>query len=144
IAAPTAAPTKPSSAIGVSTTRFGPKSFNKPAVILYEPSKTPISSPIRNTFSSRSSSARSVSCSACRYVITRSPDVPSAPACFFVGSAITPPPPSARPPHTPPSPGRPDAAPPGSSTVSPTRTGTGQQGQDAGSHQRTRPPAPPP
>ena len=66
IAAPIAAPTKPSSAIGVSTTRFGPNSASRPAVILYEPSKTPISSPMRKTFSSRVSSARSVSLSACR------------------------------------------------------------------------------
>ena len=75
IAAPIAAPVKPSSAIGVSRTRCSPNSVSSPAVILYEPSKIPISSPIRNTFSSRSISARNVSCSAWRYVIsvTRSP-----------------------------------------------------------------------
>ena len=53
IAAPMAAPTNPSSAIGVSRTRLGPNSASRPAVILYEPSKTPISSPMRYTFSSR-------------------------------------------------------------------------------------------
>src|SRR5438105_2229392 len=49
IAAPTAAPTKPSSAIGVSMTRSAPNSFRNPAVILYEPSNAPISSPIKIT-----------------------------------------------------------------------------------------------
>lgn len=34
MAAPMAAPTKPSSAIGVSRTRFSPNSFIRPAVIL--------------------------------------------------------------------------------------------------------------
>ena len=66
IAAPMAAPTNPSSAIGVSLTRFAPNSWSRPAVILYEPSKTPISSPISTTFSSRRISSRSVSCSAWR------------------------------------------------------------------------------
>src|SRR6266516_745388 len=76
IAAPVAMPTKPFSAIGVSTTRMGPNSFKRPAVILYEPSKLPISSPIKKTFSSRVSSSRSVSFNVCRNVssaITLSP-----------------------------------------------------------------------
>src|SRR6266496_4920247 len=68
IAAPVAMPTKPFSAIGVSTTRMGPNSFKRPAVILYEPSKLPISSPIKKTFSSRVSSSRSVSFNTCRNV----------------------------------------------------------------------------
>src|SRR5579883_2029876 len=70
IAAPTAMPTKPFSAIGVSTTRRSPNSFKRPAVILYDPSNTPISSPIKKTFSSRSISSRNVSCNACRKLIS--------------------------------------------------------------------------
>ena len=65
IAAPAANPTNPFSAIGVSTTRLGPNSLSKPAVILYDPSKVPISSPMRKTFLSRSNSSRKVSWSAC-------------------------------------------------------------------------------
>jgi hypothetical protein len=78
IAAPTARPTKPSSAIGVSRTRLGPNSCSSPAVILYDPSKTPISSPIKKTLSSRSSSSRSVSWSAWRYVIVGTACLPGA------------------------------------------------------------------
>src|SRR6266851_1475857 len=73
IAAPVAMPINPFSTMGVSTTRLGPNSESSPAVILYDPSKTPIASPRRNTFSSRSSSSRSASWSACREVISAIP-----------------------------------------------------------------------
>jgi hypothetical protein len=38
MAAPIPTPVKPDSAIGVSTTRLGPKSFKRPWVTLYAPS----------------------------------------------------------------------------------------------------------
>ena len=66
MAAPTPAPTKPPSEIGVSRTRLGPYFCHSPAVTLYEPSNRPISSPIRKTLSSRSSSSSSARRSASR------------------------------------------------------------------------------
>jgi hypothetical protein len=59
IAAPTPIPTIVFSEIGVSRTRASPNSSSRPAVTLYAPLKTPTSSPIRNTRSSRASSSRS-------------------------------------------------------------------------------------
>src|SRR5688572_6647935 len=70
IAAPIPIPVNPDSAIGVSTMRFGPKSFSSPWVTLYAPSYRPTSSPITNTLGSRSISSRSARLSASRYVIT--------------------------------------------------------------------------
>ncbi len=57
IGVPMPAPTKPSSAIGVSRTRLPPYLAQRPAVTLYEPSKRPISSPIKKTSGSRASSS---------------------------------------------------------------------------------------
>ena len=59
-AAPTAAPTNPSSAIGVSITRSPPNSSNRPLVTPNAPPKWPMSSPSRKT----RSSARMASASA--------------------------------------------------------------------------------
>ena len=66
IAAPTPAPTIVFSEIGVSRTRFSPKSSSSPWVTLKAPWKTPMSSPIRNTDSSASISSRSAWFSASR------------------------------------------------------------------------------
>ena len=66
IAAPTPTPTIVFSEIGVSRTRFSPKSSSRPWVTLKEPLKTPMSSPISSTRSSRSSSSRSAWLSASR------------------------------------------------------------------------------
>jgi hypothetical protein len=52
IAAPTAAPTKPISAIGVSMTRPGPKRSCRPRVTVKMPPPAPTSMPIRTTRSS--------------------------------------------------------------------------------------------
>ena len=52
IAAPTAIPVKPSSAIGVSMILFSPNSASIPLLTLYAPLYSATSSPIRNTFSS--------------------------------------------------------------------------------------------
>ena len=61
-AAPIAAPTKPSSAIGVSSTRAAPNSSRSPVVTPNAPPNVPMSSPSRNT----RSSSRSASASAAR------------------------------------------------------------------------------
>ena len=66
IAAPTPMPTIVFSEIGVSRTRFSPNSSSSPAVTLKAPLKTPMSSPMRNTFSSRCISSRSAWLSASR------------------------------------------------------------------------------
>ena len=66
MAAPTPMPTIVFSEIGVSRTRFSPNSSSSPAVTLKAPLKTPMSSPIRNTRSSRSISSRSAWLSASR------------------------------------------------------------------------------
>jgi hypothetical protein len=47
MADPIDAPTKPSSEIGVSTTRIDPYLARRPSVTRYEPPNLPISSPIR-------------------------------------------------------------------------------------------------
>ena len=59
MAAPMAAPMIACSEIGVSRTRFSPNSSSRPAVTLKAPWKTPMSSPMRKTFSSASISSRS-------------------------------------------------------------------------------------
>ena len=66
IAAPTPIPTIVFSEIGVSRTRASPNSSSRPAVTLKAPLKTPMSSPIRKTRSSRASSSRSAWFSASR------------------------------------------------------------------------------
>ena len=53
MAAPMPMPVKPSSAIGVSITRFGPNSSSIPWLTLYAPLYSATSSPIRNTLGSR-------------------------------------------------------------------------------------------
>src|SRR3990170_1969447 len=69
-AAPIAAPTKPSSAIGVSTTRSSPNSSQSPLVTPNAPPKCPTSSPrMKTRLSSRSASA-SAARIASRYVIS--------------------------------------------------------------------------
>jgi len=52
MAAPTAIPAKPSSAIGVSITRLGPNSSSMPWLTLYAPLYSATSSPSKNTRSS--------------------------------------------------------------------------------------------
>jgi hypothetical protein len=66
IAAPTPIPTIVFSEIGVSRTRFSPNSSSSPAVTLNAPLKTPMSSPISMTDSSRCISSRSAALSASR------------------------------------------------------------------------------
>ena len=66
IAEPTPMPTIVFSEIGVSRTRFSPNSFSRPLVTLKAPLKTPMSSPMRKTFSSRCISSRSAWLSASR------------------------------------------------------------------------------
>ena len=66
MAAPTPMPTIVFSEIGVSRTRFSPNSSSRPAVTLKAPLKTPMSSPIRNTRSSRCISSRRAWLSASR------------------------------------------------------------------------------
>ncbi len=66
IAAPTPVPTIVFSEIGVSRTRASPNCFISPSVTLNAPSKTPMSSPIMKTVSSRSISSRSAALSASR------------------------------------------------------------------------------
>src|SRR5262245_59654548 len=61
---PTAEPRIPASASGVSTQRSGPKRSRSPAVARKTPPARPTSSPITNTFSSRSSSTWNASLSA--------------------------------------------------------------------------------
>src|SRR4051794_33390760 len=70
IAAPTPMPTIVFSEIGVSRTRFSPNCSSRPFVTLKAPWKTPMSSPMRKTRSSRSISSRSASLSASRYRMT--------------------------------------------------------------------------
>src|SRR5687767_5493224 len=70
IAAPTPSPAKPSSVIGVSTTRISPNSSSMPFDTLYAPLYSPTSSPIRKTLGSRSISSDIAWLSASRYVIT--------------------------------------------------------------------------
>ena len=53
IAAPIAAPTIACSEIGVSQTRRGPNSANRPTVVLNTPSAAPMSSPRQTTLGSR-------------------------------------------------------------------------------------------
>ena len=57
-AAPIAQPMIPDSASGVSMTRSAPNSSNRPSVTLNAPPKTPMSSPIISTRSSRRISVR--------------------------------------------------------------------------------------
>ena len=59
IAAPIPMPVKLFSEIGVSRTRFSPNLSSSPLVTLKAPLKTPMSSPIRKTVSSRSISSAS-------------------------------------------------------------------------------------
>ena len=59
-------PTIVFSEIGVSRTRFSPNSSSSPLVTLNAPLKTPMSSPMRKTFSSRCISSRSAWLSASR------------------------------------------------------------------------------
>ena len=66
MAAPTPMPTIVFSEIGVSRTRFSPNSSSRPAVTLKAPLKTPMSSPMRNTRSSRCISSRRAWLSASR------------------------------------------------------------------------------
>ena len=66
IAEPTPMPTIVFSEIGVSRTRFSPNSSSRPAVTLNAPWKTPMSSPMRKTFSSSFISSRSAWLSASR------------------------------------------------------------------------------
>ena len=66
IAAPTPTPTIVFSEIGVSRTRFSPNSSSRPWVTLKAPLKTPMSSPMIRTRSSRSSSSRRAALSASR------------------------------------------------------------------------------
>jgi hypothetical protein len=66
IAEPTPMPTIVFSEIGVSRTRFSPNSSSSPAVTLNAPLKTPMSSPIRKTLSSRCISSRKAWLSASR------------------------------------------------------------------------------
>src|SRR4029450_7851479 len=68
IAAPSAVPTIVSSTIGVSITRVGPNRSMNPSVTLNAPPYPPMSSPSRNTRSSRSISSQSASAIATRYV----------------------------------------------------------------------------
>ena len=58
IAAPTPMPTIEFSEIGVSRTRFSPNCSSRPWVTLNAPWKTPMSSPMMKTASSRSISSR--------------------------------------------------------------------------------------
>ena len=58
MAAPMPMPTNPASEIGVSTTRRSPNSRSSPRVTLKAPSYWPTSSPITNTWGSRSISSR--------------------------------------------------------------------------------------
>ena len=74
-AAPTAAPTKPSSAIGVSITRSGPNSSNSPLETPNGPPKWPTSSPIRNTRPSSRMASDMASWIASRYVIVMRPSL---------------------------------------------------------------------
>jgi hypothetical protein len=53
MAAPMAAPTIACSLIGVSQTRSGPNSANRPVVVLKTPSAAPMSSPRQTTVGSR-------------------------------------------------------------------------------------------
>ena len=66
IAAPTPMPTIVFSEIGVSRTRFSPNSSSRPWVTLNAPLKTPMSSPMMRTLSSRCISSRSAWLSASR------------------------------------------------------------------------------
>ena len=66
MAAPTPVPTIVFSEIGVSRTRFSPNSSSRPCVTLKAPLKTPMSSPMMKTFSSRCISSRSAWLSASR------------------------------------------------------------------------------
>ena len=66
IAAPTPMPTSVFSEIGVSRTRFSPNSSSSPCVTLNAPLKTPMSSPMMKTRSSRCISSRRAWLSASR------------------------------------------------------------------------------
>ncbi len=66
MAAPTPMPTIVFSEIGVSRTRLSPNSSSSPCVTLNAPLKTPMSSPMMNTRSSRCISSRSAWLSASR------------------------------------------------------------------------------
>ena len=66
IAAPTPTPTIVFSEIGVSRTRLSPNSSSRPCVTLNAPWKTPMSSPMMNTRSSRVISSCSAWLSASR------------------------------------------------------------------------------
>ena len=66
IAAPIATPRMACSEIGVSQTRPGPNSSNRPAVVLNTPPAAPMSSPRHTTDGSRRSSWASPSATASR------------------------------------------------------------------------------
>src|SRR5689334_163170 len=70
IAAPIAAPTIACSLIGVSLTRSGPNSSNRPSVSLKTPPAEPTSSPISTTVSSRRISWAMPWATAWRYVVS--------------------------------------------------------------------------
>ncbi len=76
IAAPTPVPTIVFSEIGVSRTRFSPNSSSRPSVTLKAPWKTPTSSPMTNTDSSRRISSARASRRASRIRITATATAP--------------------------------------------------------------------
>src|SRR3954469_5658425 len=89
MAAPTPAPTIVFSEIGVSRTRFSPNSSSSPCVTLKAPLKTPMSSPMMKTDSSRCISSRSPSLSASRYrIVFAPPPPPSSSEVFFSASCV--------------------------------------------------------
>src|SRR5271157_815184 len=72
MAAPTANPTMPASAMGVSKTLSGPNALSRPSVTLKTPPASPTSSPIKMTVGSRCISSCSASLMASRIVPMRS------------------------------------------------------------------------
>src|SRR6478735_10581916 len=78
-ASPTAVPTMPDSASGVSRTRCSPKSFCNPSVIRKTPPSLPMSSPRMTTLSSSSIALRRPMLSA----------LPSVTVCFVVAISVT-------------------------------------------------------
>src|SRR3954471_4213561 len=70
VAAPTPSPEKAASLIGVSNTRRGPNLSSIPSDTLYAPLYSATSSPMRNTFSSRSISSVMAARRASRNCIT--------------------------------------------------------------------------
>src|SRR6478735_3442768 len=78
-ARPTAVPTMPDSASGVSSTRCSPKSFCNPSVIRKTPPSLPMSSPRMTTLSSSSMALRRPMFKA----------LPSVTVCFVVAMSVT-------------------------------------------------------